>query len=318
MPPRSYTSIFKALAAAACFAAPWLTANAVLVRISSYRANINSLEKGVVAPLSGKTLLIGDCSISPYESLTYPEVAPGAEDLSVIGFGGSSSEEWYYLLENNFSSLGQARHIVIGTSHAYRFKGYSPLHTSFLPWIMTWPQIYEAVLREQRVPFMEGARFAVAKLLPSFMASQTLRFQFLHVALPNFEAWHSLRIQASKPAWRAQTGPAPILHAQPQRDPHEWFRKLASLAKKLDGRLIFMLTPRKTEQMSADFKRDRAEWLKLCAELGVSCLDNSAAMADADFQVFGDGLHLADPALSPFWVKLRHSLRTDSRYAGKL
>ncbi len=309
---------FKVLSALACFAAPWVIGDFLLRRISPYRPDIESLQRGAEPRPPGSVVLIGDCSISPYDHLLPPAVVPGTELLRVIGFGGSSAEEWYYLVHNGLTAFKEARHVVIGTSHPFRFKRYPTLYTSYLPMLMTWPQLFEAAALEQRIDLSQGARFVVAKVLPSFMASQTLRYQFFDAALPAYHSWYMQGTGANRSyAWRTHVPPPPPPLPAHAMDNDIYFRKLSELGKAMDGRLIFMLTPRASWMKSEDFKRQRDDWLAYCGKLGVHCLDQSAAMPDSNFSPQGDGLHLEGrEALAAFWGKLSATLSSDPRFIG--
>ena len=297
---------FRILTALACFAAPWLLGDLALRRISPYRPDIESLQRGAEPRPPGSVVLIGDCSISPYDHLLPPAVVPGTERLRVIGFGGSSAEEWFYLVHNGLPAFMEARHVVIGTSHPFRFKRYPTLYTSYLPMLMTWPQLFDAAALERRIELPQAARFVVAKVLPSFMASQTLRYQFFDAALPAYHFWymHGTGAQRSD-TWRTYVPPPPPPMPAHEIDNDVYFRKLSELAKAMGGRLIFMLTPRASWMRTADFTRQRDEWLVNCGKLGVHCLDQSASMPDSEFSPQGDGLHLEGrEALAAFWKKL--------------
>lgn len=309
--------ILRGLTALACFAAPWLIGDLLLSRISPYRPDIESLQRGAEPRPPGSVVLIGDCSIAPYDHILPPAVVPGTELLRVIGFGGSSAEEWFYLVHNGLPAFKEARHVVIGTSHPFRFKRYPTLYTSYLPMLMTWPQLFDAAAIDRRIDLAQGARFVLAKALPSFMASQTLRYQFFDAALPEYHSWYMKGTGANRSdAWRTHVAPPPPPLPAHATDNDVYFRKLSGLADAMKGRLIFMLTPRASWMKSDDFKRQHDEWLANCAKLGVHCLDQSAAMPDSDFLPQGDGLHLEGrEALAAFWRKLSARLATDPRFA---
>ncbi len=317
MPPRSFTSISKTLlkasAALALFALPFLALNSALLDLSlNYRADLASLEKAKLAPMQGRSLLIGDCTISPYLQF---ETAPGFDDmkdLQVIGFGGSSIEEWYYLLKNNYSRFQEAETVVVGTAHAYRFRKLAATYTGFLPVIMTWGQIRDSVFYEKRISFAEGSRFALARVLNSYMASQVLRYRLFEHFLPHYNSWHQARTQLLSDTalvWRVQNRPPEPQVIQALENHDIYFERVAELTRRLGNRVVFLLNPRATWMRTKEFKEERAAWLSVCKALGVRCVDRSEAAPDSDFPKGGDGLHLDTPeAHARFWRSVRSEL----------
>lgn len=310
--PRCLASAGKALAALALFALPFVALNPLLLDISlNYRADLTTLEKAPVAPMRDRILLVGDCTISPY---LHFEAAPGFDDmkeLQVLGFGGSSIEEWYYLLRNNFGRFQEASTIVIGTAHAYRFRKMAATYTGFLPVIMTWGQIWQAVA-ENRITLAEGHRFALARLLNSYMASQVLRYRLLDHILPGYSAWHQARnllLSDTSRVWRVQNRPPEEGVIQANENYDIYFERVAQLTRSLGGRMVFLLNPRAAWMRTKEFQAERAAWLAECQKLGVRCLDRSEALPDSEFPAGGDGLHLGTPeSLASYWRSVRREL----------
>ena len=263
--------------------------------------------------MQGRSLLIGDCTITPYHQFEAATGFDDLKDLQVIGFGGSSIEEWYYLLKNNLARLQEARIVVVGTAHAYRFRKLGATYTGYLPVLMTWGQIRDAVFTEKRISFAEGNRFALARVLNSYMASQVLRYRLFDHFLPHYNAWHHARTQLlthTALVWRVQNRPPEPQVIQANENYDIYFERVAELTRGLGSRIVFLLNPRATWMRTKEFKEERAAWLSVCKTLGVRCLDRSEAAPDSDFPEGGDGLHLGTPeAHARFWRSIRAQLK---------
>lgn len=230
------------------------------------RNNDQNLQRNLARSAAGKMVLIGDCTISPYYFMTEED-----ENLKVLGFGGSEIEEWYYLVRKHRDDLKQARTIVIGTSHPQRFFFWHARYINHHTWFMSWQDLYDFVFVQQQVEIEEAARFALAKALPSFRSGQDNRQQFLQAILPNQQHWYNVSEQFFVLQEKGGTVKDGHVVLQPyinrrfaslQKDPtakhavrDEWtyLKKLRELSQEMEGRFVFMLTPRSSRMRTEKF-----------------------------------------------------------------
>lgn len=299
-----FISTFKVLVGMACFAAPWIIGNYFILQASLAKPNFDQLNAALSRDLTDTPVAIGDCTIFPLKHIPY-------SDLNVMGFGGSQVKEWYYLVKNNFDRLKKARVVVVGTNLPHRFQLLHTPYTSFLPYLMTWKDIYTYTFKEKRIDDEEALRFALAKVFNSYITSQTLRFVFFDKLLPKYRAWFDQRHKIISEAIllaKAKSHPGP--QANPDADLDEYFKKLAELSEQMDNRLVYMMTPRSSWADDDKYKKDLAIWLANCKKLKVKCFSMGRSMPDSAFKKNSDGLHMNNPKdMRIFWNKFEEELR---------
>jgi len=314
VPRPSFTSIFKLIAALACFAAPWVVGDYYLQRISPYWENLESLRKYSARDLTASTVAIGDCTIIPLRY--FADNSPKYAHLRVFGFGGSAVKEWYYLVKNLREKMSTAKAVVIGVSPPERYKQLTASYTSQLPFLMTWSDIFHHSLTEKRIFFAETIRFLLAKQFESFSASQVMRFKLFDAIFPYYKNWYDQRnffVGHPQVEWRAQSKENPLSDDMDiSYDENDYFARLAEISKSMSGRLVFMITPRSSwRNADAGFRKGVDQWLEQCRKLNVVCYDMSRTMPDEYFdRPPGDGLHLnSEKSRMEFWEKFEAELR---------
>lgn len=285
--------------------------NYLLLQVSLYKPNLDMLNDVLNQDLTNTAVAIGDCTIFPL--MNVPDGNSFA-DLKVMGFGGSQVKEWYYLVKNNFDNLSKARVVVVGTNPPHRFQALHSPYTSFLPYVMTWADIYSYTFLEKRIDHEEALRFALAKVFNSYLSSQTMRFVSFDKILPNYRTWYDQRFNMiAEATWKeqAKTGNTPKLN--PETDIDEYFRKLAALSEKMNHRLVYLMTPRSTWTDDDKYKTDLKTWLDNCKNFNVHCYSMGRTMPDSAFDRNGDGIHMNDPKdMRQFWGLFEEKFRKQS------
>ncbi len=284
-------------------AAPWFFGDLWLQRVSSLRNDFLRLERGLHSNMKDQTVLIGDCSIT---HLVGAQMHGGFENVLIFGFGGSSIKEWYYLVKNNRELFNGATRVVIATVHAARFTYLYNSYTSFLPFLMTWRDIYDYAMKEDKISFQEMLRFYLAKLFISYSGSQTMRYRLLDYVLPQYRPWFDASSQQivnrNARAPNVEHQDIPWIDVNSQTNPDEYMNKLIQLSRTMKPKLVYLLNPRSRTVMSDSYKRERADWLHFCDGKKIPCFDMSSALPESDFQPVGDGVHIVqEKAQNEFW-----------------
>lgn len=281
------TSIFKVALLVAVIAAPWLAMNTYLnARIDLYGDQLRLLDSTLSHDFSGADAVIGDCTVYP---LNKALEARKTGNFRILGFGGSSVAEWFYLIKNHAATMDKARFVVVATPHAFRYQDLTLPYTSFLPYLMSWKDIFDYRFRSHAINNVSFLRYLLAKILRGYSESQVVRYKLLNQILPNYFQWHTAVIQNLTPPPDKDT-PAPT----------RWnvLPELAALAKKEGIRLVLVLNPRTKRTVSETFLAEKKEWLEKCASLGLRCIDLSRTRDDKFFTNAagndGDGLHLTE------------------------
>ncbi|MGZ3734636.1 MAG: hypothetical protein ACXVC0_06730 [Bdellovibrionota bacterium] len=289
--------------------APWAATNYLLKYINAHSIALAKLRDSLSHDLTGASVLIGDCTVSPLE--VNSEKHNWKTDVRIIGFGGSAIKEWFYLINNNFEKFEKANQVVVATVSAPRFSYLYASYISFLPYLMTWQQIYDYSFKENKITFAEMFRFFLGSIVESYPNSQELRYRFYKSFVPEYEAWNQYRSQTLQMHvnWRNEERHDWNLDVNTHTDEHEYFRRIAELSHRMKGRLYFMLNARSSEMRDKTFVKERDAWLGKCAEFGVRCVDMTETMPDIYFKG-GDGLHLMSvPAIQEYGAKVESVLQ---------
>ncbi len=259
-------------------------------------------------------VVIGDCTVSPME---FMKTSALGEKINIIGFGGSSIREWYYLVRNNFDNLLKAKYVIIATSHPFRFRYGYHTYTSFLPFLMNWGDIYEYAMVEKRIYSSEMLRFYIAKIFKTYSASQNLRYSIFNSIFPNYPAWyqarnHMINENQQPSGWKAQT----TINFRDSLNPddnneEEYMFRLAELNRKLGNRIVLVINSRSKRMITKEYLKEREVFQQDCAKHGMKCLIMTDAMPDARYPQEGDGLHIdTQEAIAEYWNKVERKIAT--------